>query len=372
MPIRLGLVADDVTGAGDASVQFAKRGWETFLMLHPGYTPRSGEEVRPHDAASVERVVAITTDSRALSNDEAEKLTFDALTHFMDAGIDRVFLKIDSTMRGSVPGQINGALAAWRTRYRDARAMVCPAYPRMGRTVEAGQLLVHGEPVEQTAIGRDPVTPVKTSVMRMLIPASSSITIADAANDEALVNLARMVADAGPPVIAVGSGGFAEAYAGVLTRTCEAQLKLSSTEKRSERLSAEARGRILLLVTSLNPVSHAQVAKVREMFPNVTVVLAPTERVSHGHVAERMAEEFAALVDRERWDLVGLIGGDGARAALSRLGASGIRIIDSLVEGIPFGFIAGGRADGLPVFTKAGGFGGEDALVKTIERATKS
>jgi uncharacterized protein YgbK (DUF1537 family) len=248
----------------------------------------------------------------------------------------------------------------------------------MGRTVESGQLLVHGEPVEQTAIGRDPVTPVSTSVVRLLIPASSSITIADAANDEALVDLARTVSDRGPSVIAVGSGGFAEAYAAVLTGSVDAQLKLSptgersSTGVRSELLSGGARGRILLLVTSLNPVSHAQVAKVREMFPNVTVVLAPTERVNDGLVADRMAAEFAALVDREQWDLVGLIGGDGARAALGRLGASGIRIIDSLVEGIPFGFIAGGRADGLPVFTKAGGFGGEDALVNTIERATKS
>jgi uncharacterized protein YgbK (DUF1537 family) len=65
---------------------------------------------------------------------------------------------------------------------------------------------------------------------------------------------------------------------------------------------------------------------------------------------------------------VGLIGGDGARAALARLGASGIRIEDSVVEGIPRGVIVGGTADGLRVFTKAGGFGGEDALVRAVER----
>jgi uncharacterized protein YgbK (DUF1537 family) len=208
----------------------------------------------------------------------------------------------------------------------------------------------------------------------MLIPDSSSITIADAADDEALIDLARAVSEAGPSVIAVGSGGFAEAYAAELTGSSQEQPATAQRFVRepSDRLSVAAGGPILLLVTSLNPVSHAQVARVRERFPNVTVVLAPAERVHDGLVADRMAAQFAALVEREQWDLVGLIGGDGARAALGRLGASGIRIIDSLVEGIPFGFIAGGRADGLPVFTKAGGFGGEDALVKTIERATKS
>ena len=29
-----GLIADDLTGAGDASVQFAARGWPTFLTLN--------------------------------------------------------------------------------------------------------------------------------------------------------------------------------------------------------------------------------------------------------------------------------------------------------------------------------------------------
>jgi uncharacterized protein YgbK (DUF1537 family) len=85
-------------------------------------------------------------------------------------------------------------------------------------------------------------------------------------------------------------------------------------------------------------------------------------------VAETLAGEFAAHVERGDWDVVGLVGGDGARAALSRLGASGIRILDSLVEGIPFGVIVGGKADGLPVFTKAGGFGSDDALVAAVTR----
>ncbi len=367
-PVRLGLVADDVTGAGDASVQFANRGWDTFVCL--GSDPRTGKWGLPPVTAraSAPSVIALTTDSRALVSHAAETLTFEALTNLIDAGIDRVFVKIDSTMRGSVPGQIAGAIAAWRHRYSDARAIVCPAYPRMGRTVQASRLRVHGEPVEKTAIGRDPVTPVKTSLMHELIPASSSITLADAATDDDLMALATSIAEAGPSVIAVGSGGLAEALADAWTPEAAQLAQQAKWATDTTATDAMTNPRMLLLVTSLNPVSHVQVAKLIEAFPDVNVVLAPTERVGSPSVAETLATEFSAQIDREKWDLVGLIGGDGARAALNRLGASGIRIVGSVLEGIPIGVIVGGKADGLPVFTKAGGFGADDALVRAVER----
>ena len=118
-------------------------------------------------------------------------------------------------MRGSVPGQIAGALAAWRTLHPDARAFVCPAYPLMGRTVESGRLLVNGEPVERTPFGSDPVTPVKTSDMSELLPDSVTIRMFDAATDADLMKIAESISAAGPSVIPVGSGGLAEAVSEV-------------------------------------------------------------------------------------------------------------------------------------------------------------
>jgi len=382
-PWCLGLVADDVTGAGDASVQFARHGWDVFLsldarlkpgptaVLNPGPTflnadPATGAGI----SVAGQSVIAVTTDCRALDDGTAHARTRDALSQLIDAGVDRVFLKIDSTMRGSVRGQISGALEAWRTRYADARAIVCPAYPRMGRTVQANRLLVHGEPVELTAIGRDPVTPVKTSIMSALIPVTPSITLADAATDEHLVALAGAIAGAGPSAIAVGSGGLAEALATVWSaRSARLQPDpaFSGPDLPMTARAAGANPRMLLLVTSLNPVSRLQVAELREACPDVVVVLPPDDRGESSVVAATLAAEFSTLVERERWDIVGLVGGDGARAALNRLGASGIRIAGSLLEGIPAGVIVGGAADGLAVFTKAGGFGGKDALVRVVQ-----
>ena len=351
----LGLIADDLTGAGDASVQFAKRGWNVFLALDVRLKPDTTEN----------KIIALTTDSRALTNDAAQELTFDALRTLMDAGAERVFLKIDSTMRGSVRGQVAGALDAWRTRHPNARALVCPAYPRMGRTVESGRLFVHGETVERTAIGRDPVSPVTTSDMTALLPPSNSIDIVDAATDDDLVKIAESITVEGPSVIPVGSGGLAEAIAKVRSVRLQADRKPPADRAAIQR---RKNSRILLQVSSLNPVSQAQVARLKAHYPDVVVLLPPSERGNSAVVAENLAREFAGQVAREEWDILGMVGGDGARATLKSLGASGIRILDSLIEGVPFGMVVGGVADGTPVFTKAGGFGDADALVKCVER----
>jgi uncharacterized protein YgbK (DUF1537 family) len=309
-------------------------------------------------------VIAITTDCRALTNDAAEQLTADALTSLMNAGIDRVFLKIDSTMRGSVQGQIAGALAAWRTRYPDARAIVCPAYPRMGRTIVSNRLLVHGEPVERTAIGRDPVTPVSTSDMSALLRTSPEIRVFDAATDADLITIAESISAGGASIIPVGSGGLAEA----LSRTWSESVPQVERQPDRDLITKQKNARILLQVSSANPVSHAQVARVKAAFPDVVVLSAPAQQGESAAVAENLAREFSEQFGREQWDILGLIGGDGARETLKQLGASGIRIVDSLIEGIPLGLVVGGKADGTPVFTKAGGFGDEDALVRAVER----
>jgi uncharacterized protein YgbK (DUF1537 family) len=354
----LGVVADDLTGAGDAAVQFAKRGWGTYLLLHAANldtcTPDSSDSV-----------IAVTTDCRALANAAAEERTADALTALMKLGVNRVFLKIDSTMRGSVPGQVAGALAAWRARYPAARAVVCPAYPRMGRTVESHRLLVYREPVERTPIGRDPVTPVTTSDMSILLPETPAISTIDAASDADLVAVAASISE-DPSIIPVGSGGFAEALAAAWIDIPVVDRGPSSADVIPRWRSS----RILLQVSSMNPVSQAQTARLRAAFPDVVVLLPPAQRGDSAVVADDLARAFAAKAAGEEWDSFGLIGGDGARETLGRLGASGIRIIDSLLEGIPLGIVIGGQAEGTPVFTKAGGFGDEDALVRIVERMT--
>jgi uncharacterized protein YgbK (DUF1537 family) len=207
--------------------------------------------------------------------------------------------------------------------------------------------------------------------MLELIPLSPMIQVVDAATDADLMHIAESISALGPSVLPVGSGGLAEAFAATLTvggPPSQPDRRVFQTDR--DLISRRKNSRILLQVSSLNPVSHAQVVRLKAAFPDVVVLLPPTERGDSAAVAANLAREFAEQVAREEWDILGLVGGDGARETLARLGASGIRIVDSLVEGIPLGVVVGGDADGTPVFTKAGGFGAEDALVRCVERMT--
>jgi uncharacterized protein YgbK (DUF1537 family) len=70
----------------------------------------------------------------------------------------------------------------------------------------------------------------------------------------------------------------------------------------------------------------------------------------------------------EPFDLtVILTGGETAQQVINGLGIEGIEIEGELLEGIVKGHLIGGNWDGLPVITKAGAFGKEDALERIVQ-----
>ncbi|WP_316041891.1 nucleotide-binding domain containing protein, partial [Bordetella pertussis] len=89
--------------------------------------------------------------------------------------------------------------------------------------------------------------------------------------------------------------------------------------------------------------------------------------------ARTWAPTLAQLADDRRLVLAhgaaGVVatGGDGASAVLAALQASGIALVDEVTGGVPLGTLTGGQAAGLPVVTKAGGFGEQDVLIRAAQ-----
>ncbi|MFU1984972.1 nucleotide-binding domain containing protein, partial [Bordetella avium] len=83
-------------------------------------------------------------------------------------------------------------------------------------------------------------------------------------------------------------------------------------------------------------------------------------------VAQRLGSLAAQAVSASGAAGVVATGGDGARQVLAALGANGIALVDEVMGGVPLGTLIGGAAAGLPVVTKAGGFGSEDVLVRAV------
>jgi len=314
--VRVLVLADDLTGAGDTVVSFARSGWSSLLSLSGGWRHEPEEEA-----------VAVTLDSRR--DPRAEQVTARAAG---DLDPELLYLKIDSTVRGRVAEQVRGAVAGRRRTRPGAYAVLCPAYPAMGRTVEDGHVLVHDVPVHESAAGDDPVTPVRESDLRALVPGAAlaagedlaaaireasgrtDVVVVDARDQADLDRLAVALAEIGPQAVPVGSG-----------------------------------------------------LEVGDLLA-VDLLVTDPERVD-GTAEQRAcaigADASAALADR-RHGLLVLVGGDGAAQTLLALGATGIRVVDAPVEGVPIGTLVGGPHDGLPVATKAGGFGDAHTLTQLI------
>ncbi|MEJ5945490.1 four-carbon acid sugar kinase family protein [Pseudokineococcus basanitobsidens] len=415
------LVADDLTGAGDSAVRFADGGWRTVLAVGAGAASSPAPVERPS-------LLALSADVRAAAPGTAREVLRQRFRALLAAGVPRLYLKVDSTLRGSVAAQVAGALDLWTDVRPDGFAVVCPAYPAMGRTVEQGRALVDGVPLERAAAGADPVTPVLTSVLAELLPGSRRVVVdeedapvgdadgepvdadgaalarsllaaadggarvltVDAADDAALERVARAVARCGDRALPVGSAGLADPMARLWWPAGAARAPRRRVEEARE-------GPLLVLVTSLHPVAREQVERLAgragtvvvrhpdadgdeavEVPPEAlaadVVVLAP-QRPGHGgpsRDAAAVATSAAAALDRLHRRLgasaVVAVGGDGAAALLERWGATGLDVHGALAAGVPAGALVGGRAAGLAFASKAGGFGGPSTLLDVVDR----
>lgn len=362
-PRRVGLVADDLTGATDSAVPFADAGWSAHVLRGP-----AGPEVADGRPA----VLAVVTGTRPLADDAAARRTAAAVRDLVARGCDRLYLKIDSTVRGAVAGQVRGALHAWAQAHPGAAAALCPAFPAHGRTVVEGRVLVGGLPVARSAAAADPVTPVADSRLDHLVPGAlpaipaalgpehaGAVAILDAATDTDLDAIAARLDALGPAWLAVGSAGLAGALA---RRWSRGPVPAGTAAAPAER--------ILVGVSSLHPVAQGAARRLRGAPTGSSVYLltTPAARGDAAAVAADFGDRVAEEVARTPYDALVLVGGDGAAAALDRIGATAVAVHAALLPGVPVGAVVGGPAHGVRVVTTSGGFGDADSLLHIVRR----
>jgi len=100
------------------------------------------------------------------------------------------------------------------------------------------------------------------------------------------------------------------------------------------------------------------------------VVLDSTSTTYISELSEEVARALGQVVSRlaDQYHLAGLVltGGDVALAVCRALRAKALSLIGEVAPGIPLAHIQGGPHSGLPVVTKAGGFGREEAIITAI------
>lgn len=389
------VIADDLTGAADSGVQFARAGYRVAVVFR-------GEPVPSEDLDAV----VFDTDSRTLRPGLASRYVAEAGRAARDAPL--VYKKFDSTLRGSVAAELSAAFETTRRR----RVVVAPAFPAAGRTTEGGIQLVHGVPVHETEMKNDPRTPVREGHVPTLLgrwsPSVGTLgvgdledpenvrrvlerhewTVADAARDADLEALVRAVPEPGE-ILWAGSAGLALALGAVFPGP-----------RPGGAAPFAGAGSVLVVVGSLNAASRGQLDRVVERYGEVAVPVGPGSAVTvpevvararsilsggspcavvhssgkasaadRGRVMRALAGAAAALGREGLFDGLVLTGGSTAVAVSRALGASGIRLSGEIEAGVPVGALIG--PDPHTVVTKAGGFGGPDTLVGAVESLLK-
>ncbi len=394
--MHVAIIADDLTGAADTGVQFARAGYRTAVAFR-------GAPIPPAEDLDA---VALDTDSRTMPAGFAAKRVLEAGYAVQRARI--VYKKLDSTLRGPVAAELAAALGATG---RDL-AVVAPAFPAAGRTTVEGVQLVRGVPVHETEAGDDPRTPVEEGNILTLLAASfpsvrslrvedlldpavvrgtlddGVCVVADARRDEDLESLVRAVPDPSA-VLWAGSAGLAfalaEAYPGPCAGMASAHPAaarrvlvvvgtLSAASREQLRTLADERGCATVAVSGRQGAAKEALGPAREALSGsaCAALYSVEERDASGagSFAEALAGVVAALSEDELFDALVLTGGETAVAVARRLGAVGIRLEGEVEPGIPVGYLIGPRP--YRVVTKAGAFGEPGTLVRAAERLLKS
>ncbi|MDR1904408.1 MAG: four-carbon acid sugar kinase family protein [Treponema sp.] len=162
------ILADDLTGALDSGVQFAKNGITTSVFLRP---PDQGlpwkQQILPEDA----EVLVINTNTRHSKPEEAQLV----IRHCMEryGAIPYKYKKTDSTLRGNIGAE----LAAFMESGGLERLPFAPAYPDLGRTTRGGIQFLRDKPIHQTEMAADPLNPVQESSIPCIIARQTRIPV---------------------------------------------------------------------------------------------------------------------------------------------------------------------------------------------------
>ena len=397
---QLMVIADDLTGALDTGVKFAKAGLKTTVNTRqPDGMLGEGADV-----------AVLCAETRHLPGRQAYRV----IRSIVEENRDRFPLlmkKTDSGLRGNIGAELQAVMDG----AAEKRLAFLPALPEMKRVTRGGVHYIDGVPVSRSVFGRDPFEPVQEddipsllrrqcSVPTMVIPKENAgaahgpqdgslIQIYDAETAEDMRNAVSGILEDGQVRLLAGCAGLAQALAGELAgrgmpKTREANrdpllVVCGSVNRISEQQLdyAEENGfaryhlpKEYLLGDSREEGLPEPVFQCCETSrPVIVDTFSPSlaeDEVSAGELEERrrrisrrLGELVKAAMDRGIRRRIMVIGGDTLSALMDALGCSVLTPVGEPDQGVVLSEL---RYNGrnYQILSKSGGFGSRDLLTK--------
>jgi uncharacterized protein YgbK (DUF1537 family) len=417
MPLLLGCIADDFTGATDLANTLVKGGMTAVQVI--------GVPTGPLPEADA---VIIALKSRTAPVGEAVAQSLAACEALLAAGAKQIFWKYCSTFDSTDQGNIGPVADALLKRLSSGFALACPAFPTNGRTIYLGHLFVGNALLNESGMENHPLTPMTdANLVRVLgrqtdgavglVPFNTveqgaaatrqammrlgeqgrRYAIVDAVTDQHLLAIGEAAAQ--HALITGGSGvamglpenfrrtgllpargnaaslppmqGMAAVVAGSCSRATLGQIGLARDHVPVLELDALATpDAAALTAQALDWVA----GKLSADRPVVIAASAPPETVAalqaklgRDAAGALIETAMAAIADGLVAQGVGRLvvaGGETSGAVVQRLGVTALRIGPEIDPGVPWTFA---EPRGLHLALKSGNFGARDFFLKAFD-----
>ena len=368
----IGVISDDLTGCGDVGLHFAERGLRTIVLVSD--SERLFKDLKPDVDWDV---LVVNTESRFDEPQTACEKVKGVLRFFRKLNIERIYKKIDSTLRGNIGSEIDALFDELNIE----ELPFCAAFPRTGRTTIKGYHYVRGELVTRTEFARDPRNRVNEAHIPTLLKDTSKyserIKVYNAKTQRDLENIAREIPDYATVCGASGLAGELVKYWGKagLSRNVKSKTVTGGSKP------------VLIVSGSVQSVTYEQIEKLKGRkgllavpidFERDRVEIPDAKNAKHILIYPQKSsrkldsEKVITVLTRLTTELCkgGLfrnlifIGGDTAFSICRALKIDTFQIISSVSPGIAFCRTLDGRYNSI---LKPGGLGDKETLIRCMQ-----
>lgn len=421
------VVADDLTGANDTGVQFAKKGYKTMVSI----LDRESRIIIPNNLD----VFVVDTETRELKSKIAREKLRNILIKLNINKNDTIYKKVDSTLRGNVGAEIEEIMNILK---KDI-CVFSPSFPSHKRITIGGYLVVDQKPLGLSEYSSNnlkqeensftpfllerqtdfPVAQIdlkdvtkgqKTILLKIneLYQKGNKIIVIDSSNEEHLKDIFASGLKFAGKVLFSGSAGLANYFSNICNENEDFKINIENNKSPviviagsrnsimenqinylKNRLSfAELKIDLEQIFSSKDRILDEYTTKCIQAINDNRDLLIHTDFIYNEdklinqklilkyHLSPRgleikirtfLGELTSKIVENSYVRNLILTGGDVALGVCKELNIYNMNILDELLPGIPLA-IANYKNYKLNIITKAGGFGEEDTLYKLITK----
>ena len=404
--MKIGVIADDFTGASDIALTLAEGGMRTVQFVG----------VPDADVADVDAGV-VSLKSRTIPVADAITQSLVACDWLLSQGATQIIFKVCSTFDSTAKGNIGQVAQALAERLGETHVVTCPAFPENGRSVYQGHLFVNDGLLNECGMQDHPLTPMTDADLRRVLALQTTWDVSHVAMKDVTKGAAQIadsIAALPPSMIVVdaiadddlreigaaikdrklitGGSGIAIGLPTNFGITAKAVPWGGMTGKGvvlSGSCSRATRGQVAIF-TKTHPAKELSAADVMAMDGDLDglvswvmtqdlpplvytsadpdVVRAAQDTYGTAVIADAIETMFADLAARLADAGVGrmvVAGGETSGAVVSGLNARNLRVGPRLAAGVP---VLAVDDRPLAVALKSGNFGGPDFFEDALNR----